>query len=80
MKVAAVSAPAATALRPCTVSDFAVTQFSGTYPFEIPEGSSTLQSLGFAEDTWPTVRLVNRRVNQDGCEGATITLAYSGAS
>ncbi len=79
VKVSAVSAPAATALRPCTVSDFAVTQFSGTYPFEIPEGRSTLQSLGFAEDTWPTVRLVNRRVNQDGCKGATITLAYGGS-
>ena len=80
MTISAVSAPAATPLLPCTVSDFAVAQFSGVYPFLIPPGSSSLQSLGFAEATWPSVRLVNRRVNQDGCKGATITLAFAGGS
>ena len=76
--VSSVSAPAATAQLPCTTSDFAVTQFRGSYPFEIPAGNSALQSLGFAGSTWPTVRLVNRPVNQDGCQGATITIAYRG--
>lgn len=80
VKIAAISAPAATPAHPCTISDFAVTQFSGTYPFEIPEGSSTLQSLGFSPDTWPTASIVDRPVNQDGCKGATITLAYRGSS
>jgi hypothetical protein len=79
VKIAAVSAPAATSQRPCAASDFAVTQFLGTYPFQIPEGSSTIQSLGFAVGMWPTVRLRNRPVNQNGCKGATVTLAYSGA-
>jgi len=79
VRIAAVSAPAATAGHPCAASNFAVTQFSGTYPFEIQAGSSTLQSLGFAPRTWPTVRLVNRPVNQDACMGATVTLAYRGS-
>jgi len=78
--VSAVSAPSATSELPCTVSDFAVTQFSGTYPFVIPQGKSSLRSLGFAQGTWPAVRLVDRPVNQNGCRGATLTIAYSGAS
>ncbi len=80
MAISTVSAPAATPLLPCSISDFAVTQFSGVYSFLIPPGSSSLKSLGFAEATWPTVRLVNRRVNQDGCKGATITLTFAGGS
>ena len=79
VKISAVSASAATPLRPCTPADFAVTQFAGTYPFEIPHGNSTLQSLGFAAEIWPTVRLVDRPVNQDGCKGATITISYRGS-
>jgi hypothetical protein len=79
MTISAVSAPAATRLLPCSISDFAVTQLSGVYPFLIPHGTSSLKSLGFAEATWPSVRLVNRRVNQDGCRGATIKLSFAGA-
>jgi hypothetical protein len=78
--IASVIAPNATALHPCGSVDFAVTQFSGSYPFYIPQGASTLQSLGFAQSTWPTVRLVDRPVNQDGCKGATVNLTYSGHS
>jgi len=78
VRISAISAPAATPQRPCRASDFAVTQFLGAYPFQIPEGSSTLQSLGFPENTWPTVRLRNRPVNQNGCKGATVMLAYAG--
>jgi hypothetical protein len=78
--ISGVSAPAATPLLPCPISDFTVTQFSGGYPFYIPQGSSSLQSLGFAQSTWPRVGLVNRLVNQDGCKGATLKLTFSGAS
>jgi hypothetical protein len=80
VSISHVSAPAATRLLPCAISDFAVTQFSGVYPFLIPHGTSSLQSLGFAATTWPRIRLLNRPVNQDGCKGATITLSFSGAS
>ena len=78
--VSAVSAPAATPEFPCTVSDFAVTQFSGSYPFMIPHGRSSLRSRGFAPRTWPAVRLLDRPVNQDGCKGAKLSLSYAGAS
>ena len=79
MAISGISAPAATRLLPCPVSDFALTQFSGVHPFLIPQGSWSLKSLGFAEARWPSVRLVNRPVNQDGCKGATITLTFVGA-
>jgi hypothetical protein len=78
--IASVSAPNATPTRPCTVADFAVTQFTGAYGFQVAVGTSSLQSLGFAQATWPTIRLVNRNANQDGCKGATVNLAYGGAS
>ncbi len=76
--IASVTAPNATLSHPCGTVDFAVTQFSGAYPFYIPQGTSSLSSLGFASTTWPTVRLINRPVNQDGCKGATVNLTYTG--
>ncbi len=78
--IASVSAPNANVAHPCGPVDFAVTQFSGSYPFYIPQGTSSLQSLGFASTTWPSVRLIDRPVNQDGCKGATVNLTYQGHS
>ena len=63
---------------PCTGADFALTQFSGAYPFYVPQGSSSLSSLGFGTGTWPTLRLIDRPLNQDGCRGASIHVAYEG--
>ena len=62
LSIASVTAPHATAAQPCTTADFAVTQFTGTYPFFIPPGPSSLgpptgagvQSLGFASGAWPS--------------------------
>ena len=51
VSIASVDAPAARAGLPCSTSDFAVTQFSGAYPFTIPAGSSTLTSSGRAQAT-----------------------------
>jgi len=79
VSVVSVTAPNATAQLPCTLANFAVTQFSGTEPFAVPSGSSTLQSLGFAQSTWPTLQIMETDQNQDGCEGATVHLVY-GAS
>lgn len=62
----------------CTAADFALTQFSGAYPFYVPQGASSLSSLGFASGTWPKLTLINRPVNQDGCKGASINLSYTG--
>ena len=32
--------------------------------------------LGVARDHWPMVCILNRPVNQDGCEGRALTLDY----
>ena len=77
--IQSVTGPNITIVRPCAALDFAVTQFSGALPFYIPQGASSLSSLGFASGAWPTLRLINRPVNQDGCKGATVHLAYTGA-
>ncbi len=63
----------------CTGADFALTQFSGAYPFYVPEGASSLSSLGFGAGRWPTLRMFDRPLNQDGCRGATIHLSFTGA-
>jgi hypothetical protein len=78
--IESISGPNITAAKPCTTSDYAVVQFTGTYPFYIPQGASSLSSLGFAASAWPTIQMVNRAANQDGCIGATVTLKYTGSS
>ncbi len=76
-----VVAPQADASHPCTVDDFSVTQFSGSYGFTLPSSSTrTLGQLGFPSGQWPVVAMLNRPVNQDGCKGASLELSYIGAS
>ena len=75
---AVTKAPAA--VGSCTTADYAVTQYSGPYPVSVPGGANvTLADLGVAQQSWPQVRMINRPANQDGCKGATLTLAYSGS-
>jgi hypothetical protein len=75
----AVSAPRASNLHPCSLLDFAVWQFAGGYPVSVPAASRrTLSSLGVMPALWPQVAILDRPVNQDGCQGATIALSYSG--
>jgi hypothetical protein len=65
---------------PCTSADYAVTQYSGPYPMTVPgSGSASLSGLGVASSAWPKVAMLNSTTNQDGCKGATLTLAYSGS-
>jgi len=70
---------AVTAALPCTASDYVVTNYSGSYPLTDPAGSSSLQSLGVPPALWPKIAMLDTTVNQDGCKGATLQLAYSGA-
>jgi hypothetical protein len=79
VRVAAVLAPAADAAHPCTLADFAVTQFGGAYGFLVRASTtSTLSALGIPAALFPRVAMINRPLNQDGCKHATLTLAYSG--
>ncbi|MEZ2389752.1 hypothetical protein AB6813_09425 [bacterium RCC_150] len=64
--------------RPCSSSDYAVVQFSGSYPFAAPSGDSSLSGLGFPAAQWPQIRMLDTSLNQDGCKGATLQLSYSG--
>ncbi|HEY3716613.1 MAG TPA: hypothetical protein VGL39_18965 [Jatrophihabitantaceae bacterium] len=71
---------AASATKPCGTADYSVTQYSGPYPLTVPaNGSGSLTSLGVAQSSLPKVSMINAPTNQDGCKGATLTLAYSGS-
>jgi uncharacterized membrane protein len=64
----------------CTPADYAVAQYSGPYPLAVPaNGSASLSGLGIASSARPQVGMRNTSVNQDGCKGATLTLAYNGS-
>ena len=63
----------------CSATDFELSQFSGPYPFYVPHGASTLASLGFGAEAWPTLRMKETGTNQNGCKGATVILGYTGA-
>jgi hypothetical protein len=71
---------AVSATSPCGPTDYAVTQYSGPYPLTVPgSGSASLSSLHVASSAWPKVAMLDTTTNQDGCKGATLTLAYSGS-
>jgi hypothetical protein len=76
VSIKAVRAPHATPSLPCTIRDFAVGGYRGS--FKAPPGRSTLRRDGVPIARWPTLRMVNRSANQDGCKGATVELAYRG--
>lgn len=63
---------------PCSTADYQLTQYTGTYPFTAPPGSSSLSSLGVPQTKWPQVRMLDTLQLQDGCKGATIQFTYSG--
>lgn len=65
----------------CTPSDFEIDQFSGSLPLTIPAGSTvTLSGLGLSPSEMPQIRMLDQPYNQDGCEGATLNLSYSGTA
>lgn len=71
---------AAGATLPCGTADYAVTQYAGGYPLIIPaNGTVSLAGLGVPSPARPQVTMLDRPLNQDGCKGARLTLAYTGA-
>jgi hypothetical protein len=61
----------------CSPSDFATSDLGGG-PLTVPSGTRTLSSLGVPSSRWPTIRMVETGRNQDGCQGASLVLAYHG--
>ncbi len=62
---------------PCTMADYVVTNYSGGYPLTLPVGPSTLSNLKSSSAVWPKITMLDTALNQDGCKGATLQLAYS---
>lgn len=73
-----VSAPNADQVHPCEVGDFAVDQASSSLELSLAARStSTLSDLGLPSAKRPHVGMLDRPVDQDGCKGASLTLAYT---
>ena len=73
-----VNAPNSSSFRPCSVADFVLVQASSNAEITVAVGStSSLSALGLAPGTWPRVGMLNRTVNQDGCQGGGLTLRYT---
>jgi hypothetical protein len=74
--VTRVVAPRADAAHPCTPADFTVQQMP-RLTLRLPARSSTdLAALGVPEESWPWLTMLNRPVNQDGCQDAELTLTF----
>jgi hypothetical protein len=75
-----ITAPNANPTHPCSTSlDFALTQFGGGFPVVLPPGTKTLSQLGYTQSQMPSITMLNRPVNQDGCKSATLHIAYTGS-
>lgn len=74
--IVAIGAPNATALRPCGPVDFVAGPYTGP-PIRLQAGATrSLEELDVPRRLWPTIAMVDRPVNQDGCKGAQLTLRY----
>jgi hypothetical protein len=79
--IGSITAPLATPTLRCTPADFAVGQPEAGTALIVPGHSSrTLQELGLRSSELPSLGMLNGAGNQDGCEGATVGLAYGGTA
>lgn len=73
-----IAAPNATTRLPCTRNDYAVRQAPDGLDVTIaPHSTSALSQLDVPGRKWPRVGMLNRDMNQDGCQQSTLTLAYT---
>jgi len=78
--VHAVQAPNADEDHPCSRRDFAVRQVAPSFAVTVAgRATRSLSRLGVPQRSWPHLRMVDRRTNQDGCKGAALTLLYRGS-
>jgi hypothetical protein len=59
-------------------SNYAVRQYSGSYPLVVRPGSTRLRTLVASSALWPHVVMRNLPTSQDACKGAALALDYSG--
>jgi hypothetical protein len=80
VSVRKVLAPNADVRHPCTLRDFIVTQVRHGFTVTVPARSTrTLSRMHVRRSAWPRVGMVSRSTNQDGCKGASLTLAFVGS-
>ncbi|WP_309710170.1 hypothetical protein [Pseudolysinimonas sp.] len=80
VEIDAVDAPNATDLLPCDVHDFSVEQLSWHDELIVGAGTTvSLADLDVLTEHWPRVLMLDTASNQDGCKGASVSLAYSAA-
>jgi hypothetical protein len=79
LRVRAVRAPQSRQGFTCTTADFTTSNYAGK-SFTAPPGVSALSRDHVPRAQWPAISMVDRPVNQDGCKGATLQLAYQGAA
>lgn len=67
--------------RTCSTADFAVDQYSPSGELVLDsDETATLTELGLTQGQLPRVRMLETGINQDGCQGATLLLAYTGSA
>lgn len=76
VEVTKVEAPRATDRLPCTTDDFAVRQLDRKVEIRLG-GGETATVGGELDDGGPALGIAHRGVNQDGCWGAVVRLAFS---
>jgi hypothetical protein len=66
----------------CTPGNFAVTQYSGPYPLNVPANANavTLTALGIPPSQQPQLKMIDLNTKQDACKGVTVNLSYSGSA
>jgi hypothetical protein len=76
VKITGITAPNADAAHPCTTADFAVRQMP-RLTLRVPAKRTTdLAALGVPMEAWPSLTMLNRPLNQDGCKGAELKLRF----
>lgn len=76
LEIDGINAPNATPDLPCDRRDFVVAPMTGD-PIRIPAQKVTsLSEIGVPGNLWPSIAMLDRPVNQDGCKGAAITFHY----
>jgi len=76
--VQSINAPHATADFPCTIDDFEINQLISTTAVTLPASTiESLTDLHIARTDLPQIGIRESAHNQDGCKGASLTLAYT---
>ncbi len=75
VRISTIVAPNADAAHPCTTADFSIRQMPRKTLLRLRARRSTdLSALHVPMDAWPWLTMLNRPLNQDGCQGAEVKL------